>query len=463
MINIYTNSICIEEKRYIFQQIFNLFLGIEYSVDIDESLRHIILEKKQKSIVLNSCFFEKFKEKKWLSKDVLPQNKLETINFCNTFFSDAYNDLPILYGSTLLKYNNDKIDLDIDIFGSAFFMLSRYEELVSGVKDDHGRFPFKESVSYKHKFIMKPLIDYYTEILYECIEYLWGDVKRKKNKTKVFLSCDVDYIKDKGVRFPGIIKRIGGDFLIRKSLKSFVRSLIIFFKVFICRKTEFDPFNTFNFMMKVSEKQGLKMAFYFIPENNKKSIDGDYEIESLEVIDLMKKIIDRNHEIGYHGSYYSYTNKQQVKKELGLLKKVHEEAGGKLEEIRGGRQHFLRWETGITEKNLEAVNMKYDSSLGYAEHIGFRCGTSKEYHFYCFMERKTLNLKIRPLVVMDRSLFDKKYMNLDNNSALKQINTLKKEIDIVNGNFSILWHNSYLENEAKKKQFEKIMNLFSNN
>ena len=47
---------------------------------------------------------------------------------------------------------NAEAALPYDIFGAAFYMLSRYEEYLPHVKDVLGRFPASESIAYKNKF-----------------------------------------------------------------------------------------------------------------------------------------------------------------------------------------------------------------------------------------------------------------------------------------------------------------------
>ncbi|WP_461533205.1 polysaccharide deacetylase family protein [Sinomicrobium sp.] len=464
MLRVYTNSDCLEEKQYIFRQILGNISGVEYELYIDEDLSEIVVKYKEekKSLSINSSFFNQFKSLQWLSKESLPKQPLkylkkDTFSLLNL---DVEEELPVIYGSTEYDFSPENIKLGVDIFGSCFFMLSRYEELVIEEKDIHGRFPAKQSLAYKEGFLMRPVVDEYTELLWGAINFLWPDCRRKRRSGKTLVSCDVDYLKDSGAYFPGIVKRMAGDLLVRKSLKEVLKSIRSFYQVAVLKKKYDDPFYSFDLMMDVCEEQNLKMAFYFIPKNNKKSIDGDYDIDSDEVIKLMQKIMKRGHEIGYHASYDSYKEIEKTIAEVTLLKKVYEKAGGNADDITGGRQHYLRWETGVTEKNWEAAGLTYDSTLGYAEHIGFRCGTSHEYNFYDCVNRKPMKLKIRPLLIMDCSLIDKKYMGLDFDTAMNQAALLRRKSFVNRGNFTLLWHNSFLRESFKKKMFRNILEKF---
>src|SRR5690606_5140264 len=128
-------------------------------------------------------------------------------------------ELPVIYGDAECEISPERIRLGIDVFGSCFFMLSRYEELVIEEKDIHGRFPAKQSLAYREGFLMRPLVDEYTELLWGAINFLWPEYKRKSASGKTLVSCDVDYLKDSGAYFPGIVKRIAGDLWIRRSFK----------------------------------------------------------------------------------------------------------------------------------------------------------------------------------------------------------------------------------------------------
>jgi hypothetical protein len=173
--------------------------------------------------------------------------------------------IPILFGSPGLVKNNNHIHLNLDIFGSAFFMLSRYEELISKKRDNHDRFPAKESISYKANFLNRPIIDEYTEILWACLFKLWPDLKRKHYKSEIFLSCDVDQPFDCSVEtLPKLLKVCAGDLIKRKSLIEMLKRVNRYFFNKM-GNYKFDRNYTFNFYMDLCDQIGLKAAFYFIP------------------------------------------------------------------------------------------------------------------------------------------------------------------------------------------------------
>ena len=57
--------------------------------------------------------------------------------------------------------------------------------------------------------------------------------------------------------------------------------------------------------MDKSEENGLKSAFYFQAGLSGKRMDADYRIDEDSIKNLIKKISNRGHEIGFHPSYHA--------------------------------------------------------------------------------------------------------------------------------------------------------------
>src|SRR5690606_17510004 len=91
------------------------------------------------------------------------------------------------------RLNNEKILCGLDLFGSMFFMLSRYEEMVVKERDQHDRFSAKSSVAFKGEFLMRPIVNEYLEILWQLLSYLDNSLIRRERTFKTILTCDVDW------------------------------------------------------------------------------------------------------------------------------------------------------------------------------------------------------------------------------------------------------------------------------
>ncbi len=123
--------------------------------------------------------------------------------------------------------------------------------------------------------------------------------------------------------------------------------------------------------------------------------------------------------IGFHLSYNAYNDQKQWKEEFNKLSsKISQN-------VKIGRQHFLRFEVPTTWQIWEDNNMKWDSTLSYADKEGFRCGASYEYSVFNILTRKKLKLKEMPLEVMEVTMVG--YQNLAP-EIMFRIKRLLKEI-----------------------------------
>ncbi len=426
---------------------------IEYGI-LDNWEISLKNDETKRTLVLKDDFFSKA-SKNWLSIDSLPKLPLKK------FSSDLLNikNLPIIYGSAN-HFISDKNNyyLDIDIFGSSYFMLSRYEEIVINEKDGHFRFPAYKSLAKKSGFLNRPIIDEYINILKKTILFIWPNLKLKNSKFKMILSHDVDEPVRYGFRNNvRMFKAITSDFINRRDFRS--PFLAVTGKFLTKDKlNELDPFNTFDWIMNKSESFGLKSSFYFMTNRSNKKYDCDYSIKHPAIINLLKTISSRGHEIGLHPSYDSYNEKGLIKVEKEKLIKVLSDVGIK-QKVIGGRMHFLRFEIPSTFFEWESAGFKYESSLGYADEAGFRCGSCFEYRAFDSISGKKLNLILRPLIAMECSVIDKRYMNFgEGEKAYNVFTSLKQSCMNVDGNFTLLWHNSRLVSDISKELYLDILN-----
>ena len=74
----------------------------------------------------------------------------------------------------------------------------------------------------------------------------------------------------------------------------------------------------------------------------------------------------------------------------------------------GIRQHFLLFDKDRTPFEQLKAGFQYDSTLGYRDICGYRCGTGFPYSWFnLFMDGNDNFLEV-PLIVMDSSMVDRK-------------------------------------------------------
>lgn len=440
------------ERKYVIDILFNEILGIPFqlqSTNLNDDYK--ITLPNNTSVLIKDCFFSSCKDTgEYLKPDYLPN----TVTFFETTFAPEEN-IPILFGTDQISANSNQIICEFDIFAACFFMLSRLEEVIIKSRDNHDRFSAKDSLAYKANFLNRPIVDEYAELLFSFIKCLCPQLERKKKQNQFYVSCDVDIPFDKGVKnFFTLAKSVGGDILKRKNLLLASKRLI---NSVVGRKEnyKFDPNYTFDWYMDICEKYGIKATFYFICDHSAGSIDGDYSLAENKIQSLMKRIHQRGHYLGVHGSYNTYKNREQIFKERQLMIETCKVLGIE-QEIIGNRQHYLRWDPFITSDYLDDAGYQYDSTGSFADHPGFRYGTAHEFSMWSWQKRAKLKLKQRPLIVMEGTLFS--YLKLGyTKDTLKYVLSLKNNALKYNGNFCLLWHNSHFLAGKDRIFFKNIL------
>jgi hypothetical protein len=93
-------------------------------------------------------------------------------------------------------------------------------------------------------------------------------------------------------------------------------------------------------------------------------------------------------------------------------------------------------------ENLIKAGLTDDYTMGYADVAGFRLGTSRAVRFIHPATKRLTPLTLHPLIIMDASLMEKKYMDLTYEEAVEYCNSLINNIKKVNGELTLLWHNT---------------------
>jgi hypothetical protein len=456
MITIHSPSNNWKERNYIIDIIFNEFINTEYLVKEEMGSRNyeIILDNKNK-LIIQDHFFSKFDtDLEYLSINNFP-GKIEFIK--NRFLSEK--DLPVIFGTPEFEIKEKQsgykeIICGIDIFASAFFMLTRWEEYVSKEKDDLQRFSGKSSIAFRNNFLHRPVVNEYSELLWNMLQFLGLQVTRKSRKFTPYLTHDVDFIL-KWYNLYAFLRTLSGDLLKRKSIRAFFGNIADYLKTRL--KLKNDPFDTFDYLMNLSESNGLKSYFFFISDyGTSKSIN--YKLSHPFVGNLMQNITSRGHYIGFHPDFNSYNNPDNWSKELDRLKLYSPQ------NIQFGRQHYLQFEVPVTWQIWNDMGMEWDSSLSYDDEPGFRTGSCYTYSVFNFLTREKLRLKERSLTIMDKSLVFH-HINLSVSQLEEKARNLVSTVKKYNGDFVLLWHNSCFDVYEWKKYKEiylRIIESFKN-
>jgi hypothetical protein len=180
---------------------------------------------------------------------------------------------------------------------------------------------------------------------------------------------------------------------------------------------------------------GFRSTFFFLADGRHPK-DGDYSIQDPAIIRLIKRLQTEGFEVGLHGSYRSFEAPELLEEELARLQSI---AG----QIWGTRQHYLRFDSQTTLEVHESLGLSYDTTMGYAEHEGFRAGFSFPFYPYHHDENRPFKLLEIPLTIMDSTLYQ--YRRL---SAPEGWQAVEHQLELVKqsgGCCTLLWHNTYFD------------------
>lgn len=363
----------------------------------------------------------------------------------------AINSIPILfpiYSDTdfFSIDQDDNLCFHHDILKSIFYLLSGYQEYSNNdSRDNLGRYAFADSLQHKLNIVGKPLVNYYFENLLKGMEVFCSlhnlsfQRRRPFETIGLLLTHDVDYIDKYTVNYWIYkLKEILG---LRPSRLSRFRNCLLFLRgissyVGISRK---NPYWNFAWIRSTEKKYNWKSVFYFLDKGIKHS-DASYSFHEKRIKDLFKELTADSCEIGVHGRVRSIDNAANMKESRDKLREISRTT------VEGIRQHRLLWKHPETALIQESVGFKYDTTLGFAAHEGFRNSYCYPFRLFDFEKNRMSALWELPLTVMDVTLFA--YQNYTPEQALKACRKLLDEVSTFGGIFTILWHNSFFEEET---------------
>jgi len=414
-------SVNVPEVEYTFYCLLSVFLGLRYEIVIDDASCDYKITCNSQTLQIGNFFFKDDRVEQLYQLENLPS----AVNFSDIELENIQFSQVIIFGNSSWSKQEGGFKWGNDIVAASFYMLTRWEETVIENKDEHNRFLAIDSLAYKNNFLHRPIVNEYVEILYHILKSFGLDQIRKVRKYTTLATHDVDrpFLWNSTL---GKIRSIGASLLIRRNkeeIKLRAQNIV----------TGTDPFDTFDLLMDMSESIGEKAHFFFMA-GGETEFDNFYQLGEQAVIDLIKRIKERNHCIGIHPSYNTYNNTEMLSSEIDALKM----ATGM--EVTASRQHYLRFDTSSTWNNLEDADVRWDSTMGYPDEAGFRSGVCYTYPLYDIYNRKQLNLLEKPLIVMDATLL--RYEKLQIEQALSRVENLQKEVHRYQGEFVFLWHNS---------------------
>lgn len=331
-----------------------------------------------------------------------------------------------------------------DIVASVFFVLTRFEEYLCKETDEFGRFPFDKSCLKEYEWVEMAMCDRWSKAI---IEFIYPDLYID---TALALSLNMQgfqLIPTFDIDNTFAYKCKGGQ---RKFLSVCKDVLSFNFKRISERKRvnngSKDPYDTFDQISEIAQNHDGTRMFWLVESNGDKDRNLDIHIPEHQALIRQMSI---NTEIGLHPSFDSFQNSSKLNKEKSILENILDK------KVNATRQHFLRFRLPISFRLLIEAGIEHEYSMGFAEHVGFRCGTARSHSWFDVSANEVTSLQIHPLVYMDGTLNE--YMHLQPEESKNKISQLREEVRTYGGDFVFIWHNETIGEYGKWKGWSTVL------
>ena len=356
----------------------------------------------------------------------------------------------------------DTVECSADLLASTLLTLTRYEEVMSSVRDAHGRFAASASVALREGFLERPIVDEYGLALEQVLAYLIPGWQPLERRTRVKLSIDLDDVGGfcylnrglRGARLRPSARLLwmtvpfNGRYAIQMITRnrSFSRGIGHLWGRFTGRVPS--CLDLLRQLVALSKERHLDSAVY-CKAGPLDRFDSGYDPRRPRFQRVVGELREQGIELGVHPGYETFMAPQRLAAEVETLR----EALGR--QPLGGRQHYLRWcpETWV---HWERCGLAYDSTLTFADHYGFRAGTCFPYRPWLLAENRESHLIEIPLAIMDGTL---KGMDLSEQESFEAVKDCLQRCKLVGGVFTFLCHNYTLLQPGYIEFYKRVLNL----
>jgi len=344
-------------------------------------------------------------------------------------------------GRPLFERQGKTVRFKQDILAATVLMLARAEELVPGARDQWGRFPAAESALGREGALERPIVDEYGFALAQAFDELLPGFAPEPRSLRFHLSHDVDEV---GVPFR--LRQSLGHAVRRSSVTATLRDLVA--SVSSARPALLLALGE---LVGAALDRGVRTAVYF-KASVRTAFDSGYPLAHPKVRALVEWLEFAGVELGVHPSHFTLGSPTLLAEEVATIQSV---IGGR---ANGGRQHHLRWRPD-TWLDWENNRLRYDSSVGFADHVGFRAGTALPYKpWLMWLDREATLLEI-PLIAMDTTLF--RYQRQSTKEIRDTLSRLLSSCRSVGGVFTLLWHNTSFVAPSDVELYRDVLELLA--
>ena len=333
----------------------------------------------------------------------------------------------------IIEEKAGKIHINFDVITASFMILSGWQE--DRQKGLGSRLSHRDTWQYRYKVIRIPVVNYYFDVLKSAIEKAWNiEIRLRKEMTTVFLSHDIEKVKG------GWKKNLW------PQMKSFEVGNVIelLFKRFF-RK---DIWNNLEFILRLEESYEVRSTVFLMGRKGKKY--ADYDLHKAPYSKWVKEFQGRGFEVGILSSNGCHNSAHKLGNDLKQLKY----------KIYANRFQSLRYRTKKSPRSIQKNKLKYDSSLGLYNEVGFRNGYCHPFIPWDFENDQPADFVEIPVNIVDSAMAFRKYLNITAKDSVNVFSVIAEQVAKFKGVVGLSWSNEFLsdfENKEWRKAYERIL------
>ncbi len=324
--------------------------------------------------------------------------------------------------------------IPFDLFGAAFWLLTRYEEYLPFKTDKYNRFSYRSSLAYQYDFIQFPLINFWLDQLQNLLKEKFPIIKFKEQKFRLLSTIDIDNAFK--YKHKGFVRALAG--YAKDAISKDGASFKSRFKVISGQKK--DPFDCYEFLIETHKRFNTKAMYFFLlgdyGPNDKNQSANNFSFQS-----LIKSMADYS-QVGIHPSFGSTNKIQQLKIEVSRLSNIIHSP------VINSRQHFSILKFPQTYQSLLQAGIEQDFSMGYTNFNGFRASYCFPYQWYNIENEMLTPLTINSFCIAENTLLH--YSKKENKDLMQLAMPIINEVKKYNGQLISIFHNDMFSEDMKR-------------
>ena len=412
---IYTPEITIR-LRYVAQQFFSRILGLKFTLTTDRSAflaysgPKLAYAKQSLGVGL------------WMkSHDLL--------------FDGGIEDYPIgvveWSGIPCFFQTAEHEPIACDLLAASFYLLTRYEEYLPHVSDEHGRFPAAQSLGARHGFLMLPVVDLWAQRLLGLLTEQFGDLKAQKN---VYHYCSMLNVSaSHEFLYRGFLRQISGVLMDILGFK--LRRLG--YRALVGMGIKRDPYDLYEEVLKAHKKLGqVPKVFFQLAQYG--PFDKNVSPYNRHFQHLIKSVGDYA-QIALAASYASFDDPELLLEEKKVLSDIVHRP------IDSCKTRYNRLNIPLTYRDMVDAGFTQDYSMGYTHDLGFRAGTCTPFYFYDLYLEMQQPIMVYPFAVQDYALLKEKSVA----DALRKMQAMYDQVHQLGGWMGVIFSMELLGSPQK--------------